>query len=216
MAIFTVNYFNLNSLATSAEWNFVEFGLLLLILCWEGLFSVFANFRGEISLFLISKVFSLLDAVIIFSKSSGDIYQNLLEFRGPLIYLTLPWYSSFIHPYKAKKHMFPDFSSHKVATGINSLWLRTFWMFTIGKCFLSSIVVQVILYFPIDLCVYLSGISYLGLKTFEGEGRAWEWRKEFGPQCNIIATLFVGGKRRKSGSWRHSSRRILVKVGLSF
>ena len=128
-----------------AEWNFVEFGMLLLILCWEGLFSVFANFRGEISLFLISKVFSLLDAVIIFSKSSGDIYQNLLEIRAPLIYLTLPWYSSFIHPYKAKKHMFPDFSTHKVATGINSLWLGTFWIFTIGKCFLSSIVVQVIL-----------------------------------------------------------------------
>ena len=106
----------------------MKFGMLLLILCWNGLFSVFANFRGEISLFLISKVFSLLDAVIIFSKSSGDIYQNLLEIRAPLIYLTLSWYSNFIHPCKAKKQKFPDFSTHKVATGTNYMRLETFTM----------------------------------------------------------------------------------------
>ena len=136
--------------------------------CWieKILFSAFANFRGEISLFLISKVFSLLDAVIIFSKSSGDIYQNLLEIRAPLIFLTLPWYSSFIHPYKAKKHMFPDFSTHKVATGINSLWLETFEMLSIGKCFLSLIVVQVILYFPIDLCCVSLWHQLFGIENF--------------------------------------------------
>ena len=175
------------------SWNWIEFGMLLLILCLNGLFSVFANFRGEISLFLISKVFSLLDAVIIFSKSSGDIYQNLLEIRAPLIYLTLPWYSSFIHPYKAKKHMFPDFSTHKVA---NWHQLSLVGNLLGNFSFLRSLS-RLFCIFLLIFAVYLSGISYLRLKTFEREGKSWEWRKEFGPQCNIIGTLFSeerGGK----------------------
>ena len=138
-----------------AEWNCVEFGMLLLILCWEVLFSVFANFRGEISLFLISKVFSLLDAVIIFSKSSGDIYQNLLEIRAPLIYLTLPWYSILIHPCKAKKTYVSRFFNTQSCHWHQLSLVGNFLDANDWKCFLSSIVVQVILYFPIDLCVSL-------------------------------------------------------------
>ena len=113
-----------------AEQNFIESVIFVYydVGLKKILFPAFANFRGEISLFLISKVFSLLDAVIIFSKSAGDIYQNLLEIRAPLIYLTLPWYSNFIHPCKAKKQKFPDFSTHKVATGTNYMRLEIFTM----------------------------------------------------------------------------------------
>ena len=189
-----------------AEWNCVEFGILLLILCWNGLFSVFANFRGEISLFLISKVFSLLDAVIIFSKSSGDIYQNLLEIRAPLIYLTLPWYSNFIHPCKATKKTY-------VSRFFNTQSCHWHQLSLVGN-FLDAYDWEMFPFF--DRCPGYFVFSYWSLLCISLASAIWDWKLLRGR-----GSLENGGKnlvlssvqyRRNPFCWRIEEEKRLLKT----